>query len=123
MDVLNVIHILIILDSNIRLLDCINTPEKLVEYAHEIGLKGICITDHEALGSHMEIDRLIKKWKEIDPEFKIGRGNEIYLTETRDKNQKYYHFILLAADTTGHRMLRELSSIASNFKKRIKRNC
>ena len=98
--------------SNIRLLDCINTPEKLVEYAHEIGLKGICITDHEALGSHMEIDRLIKKWKEIDPEFKIGRGNEIYLTETRDKNQKYYHFILLAADTTGHRMLRELSSIA-----------
>ncbi len=98
--------------SNLRLLDSINTPKKLIEYAHEIGLKGICITDHEALGSHVEIDKLIKEWKEKDPEFKIGRGNEIYLTDTRDKNQKYFHFILLATDLIGHKMLRELSSIA-----------
>ena len=44
--------------SNLRLLDCINTPSKLVKYAQEIGLKGICITDHEALGGHVELDKI-----------------------------------------------------------------
>jgi DNA polymerase III subunit alpha len=40
------------------------------------------------------------------------RGNEIYLTDTREPGQYYYHFILLALDGIGHEMLRKLSSIA-----------
>ena len=39
-------------------------------------------------------------------------GNEIYLTDTREMGQKYWHFILLALDETGFHMMSELSSTA-----------
>lgn len=98
--------------SNIRLLDCINKPKDLIDRALEIGLAGLCITDHESLGGHIQFDKLRDYAKEKDKSFKIGLGNEIYLTNTRDKNQPYYHFILIAKDSIGHKMLRELSSQA-----------
>ena len=46
------------------------------------------------------------------PDFKVALGNEIYLTDTRDMGQRYYHFILIAKNKEGHRALRELSSRA-----------
>lgn len=98
--------------SNIRLLDSINKPKDLVNRAIELGLSGIAITDHEALGSHIELNQYQKEIAEEHPDFKIALGNEIYLTKTRDKNQRYYHFILIAKNKTGHRALRELSSRA-----------
>lgn len=98
--------------SNIRLLDCINTPKKLIKYAQEIGLTGIAITDHEALGSHVELDKIQQELIESNSNFKVARGNEIYLTDSRDIGQKYWHFILIAKNAIGHKMLRELSSIA-----------
>lgn len=110
--------------SNIRLLDCINTPKKLVDYAQEIGLKGICITDHESLGAHVELDKIQQELINQDNDFKIGLGNEIYLTDTRESGQQYYHFILVAKNTVGHKMLRELSSTAwinSYFDRRMER--
>ena len=98
--------------SNIRLLDSINRPDQLIKRAQEIGLSGIAITDHECLSSSIEVNILAKKLKETNPDFKIALGNEIYLTENRDSGQKYFHFILIARDSVGHRQLRELSSIA-----------
>lgn len=98
--------------SNIRLPDSTNKAEQLIQRAVELGLAGIAITDHESLGSHVELDRIQEDYKEKYPDFKIVRGNEIYLTNTRESNQKYYHFILLALDAIGHKMLRELSSNA-----------
>ena len=98
--------------SNLRLLDCINQPRDLVDRAIEIGLAGICITDHESLSSFVEIDRIQEELIEKGSSFKIGRGDEIYLVDTRDKNQKYWHFILVAKDAIGCKALRELSSIA-----------
>ena len=98
--------------SNIRLLDCINRPKALIDKAIELGLSGIAITDHECLSSHVEVNQYAKKVKETNPDFKIALGNEIYLTDTRDKGQKYYHFILIAKDAIGHKALRELSSTA-----------
>ena len=73
---------------------------------------GIAITDHESLSSHIEIDRLINKYRETNSDFKIARGNEIYLVDERKPSQKYWHYILIARDATGHKMLRELSSTA-----------
>jgi DNA polymerase-3 subunit alpha len=35
--------------SNLRLVDCINKPKELINYAISLGLSGIAITDHEAL--------------------------------------------------------------------------
>ena len=98
--------------SNIRLLDCIIKPKKLIDKAIEMGLSGIAITDHECLSSHMEVNQYTKVIKEKYPDFKIALGNEIYLTDNRESGQKYYHFILIAKDAIGHRALRELSSIA-----------
>lgn len=94
--------------SNIRLLDSINRPKDLVKKAIELGLSGIAITDHECLSSHVEINKIAKEY----PDFKIALGNEIYLTDTRDKGQKYYHFILIAKDKEGYKAIKELSSTA-----------
>lgn len=98
--------------SNIRLLDCINKPKDLIDKAIELGLSGIAITDHESLGSWIEVNQYAKKIHETNPEFVIGLGNEIYLTETRDRNQKYYHFLLIAKDEIGATALKKLSSTA-----------
>ena len=98
--------------SNLRLLDCINRPKDLINTAKELGLSGITITDHECLSAHMEVNQLAAKMRETDPNFTIALGNEIYLTDTRESGQKYYHFILIAKDAIGHKALRELSSIA-----------
>ena len=98
--------------SNLRLLDCIIKPKDLIDKAIELGLSGIAITDHEALSAHMEVNMYAKKIREKHPDFTIALGNEIYLTDTRDKGQPYYHFILIAKDAIGHKGLRELSSKA-----------
>jgi len=98
--------------SNIRLIDCINHPKDLINRAIEVGLSGCSITDHEALCSHMIVNKYAKEIKEKYPDFTIALGNEIYLTDTRNKGQKYYHFILLAKDRLGYKGLCELSSTA-----------
>lgn len=98
--------------SNLRLLDSTNHPKDLINKAIELGLSGICITDHEALCAHVEINKIATELRETNPDFVIGLGNEIYLTDTRSHGQKYYHFILIAKDAIGHKALRELSSAA-----------
>ena len=98
--------------SNLRLLDCINKPKALINKAIELGLTGIAITDHECLSAHMEVNQYAKELREKNPDFTIALGNEVYLTDTRDRGQRYYHFILIAKDAIGHRQLRELSTIA-----------
>ena len=60
----------------------------------------------------MIVNKYAKEIKEKYPDFTIALGNEIYLTDTREKNQKYYHFILLAKDRLGYQGLCELSSTA-----------
>ena len=67
--------------SNIRLLDSTNKPELLIDRAIELGMAGICITDHEALCGHIRINKYAQKIKEEHPDFKIGLGNEIYLVD------------------------------------------
>lgn len=107
--------------SNLRLLDCINKVEDIIQYAHDIGLKGMAITDHEALSAHIKALRYYKQKKKDDEswkDFKLILGNEIYLcrdglsAETYEKGEKFPHFILLAKDEIGHGQLRELSTRA-----------
>ena len=88
--------------------DCINKLPNLIERGIEIGLAGLAVTDHETLAQSIRVCKLQKKY----PDFKIAIGNEIYLTDTRDKGQKYYHYILIAKDAEGHKQLRRLSSRA-----------
>ena len=94
--------------SNFRLLDCINKLPDLIKRGKDIGLAGLAVTDHETIAQSIRICKLQKE----NPDFKIAIGNEIYLTDTRDKGIKYYHFILIAKDAIGHKQLRQLSSTA-----------
>ena len=98
--------------SNLRLLDCINRPDALIKKAKELGLSGLAITDHETLSAHMTVNKIAKAMRESDPNFVIALGNEIYLTDTRDLRQKFYHFILIAKDNEGYKQLKKLSTIA-----------
>lgn len=96
--------------SNIRVIDAINRPKELIDYAIQIGLAGICFSEHEHLGNSITINKLQQQYQETNPNFKIAHGNEIYLTDTRDSGQQYYHFLLIALDACGFQMLTELSS-------------
>lgn len=105
--------------SNFRLRDSINRIEDLIDYAIELDHKGIAFTEHETIANAIDIENYYKKVKEKHPDFKVIRGNEIYLvrdgltTENFDRTiDKYYHFILLAKDAIGHRQIRELSTRA-----------
>ena len=98
--------------SNLRLLDSINRVPPLIDRAVELGLRGIAITEHETLSSHIEANLYAEKLHKENPDFKVILGNEIYLCDDRSSNQRYYHFILLAKNANGHKALRELSSTA-----------
>ena len=91
--------------SNIRLLDSTNKLEGIIARAKELDLERIALTDHECLSGAVKFYKIAK-----EQEMKIALGNEIYLTDTRDVKQKYFHFILIAKDKIGFRQLRELSS-------------
>ena len=47
--------------SNYRLRDSINKIENLIDYTHQLGHKGIAITEHETVGSTIEALKVIQK--------------------------------------------------------------
>ena len=50
--------------SNLRLLDCINRSDKLIETSKKLGLSGLAITDHETLSAHMTVNKIAKAMRE-----------------------------------------------------------
>ena len=108
--------------SNISLsADSIIKPEKLLDRAKELGLKGVAITDHAVISSHVKVLQYYKKKCEEDEswkDFTLGLGEEIYLCEngrnkeTAQRGQRYPHCIVVAKDEVGHRQLRQISSKA-----------
>lgn len=109
--------------SNLRLRDCIIKPEHLITTAAKLGYKGIVVTDHESLSSHVKLSKAYHKLKEageIPDYFKIAFGNEIYLIgddkkEDIEQNKyvKYTHFLLIAKNRRGYEGIAKLSSIAN----------
>ena len=105
--------------SNLRLRDSINTIKDRINYAIELGQSVIAFTEHETVANAVKIEKEYNKIKEKHPNFKVIRGNEIYLcrnglnAENFNREQdRFYHFILLAKDAIGHQQIRELSSRA-----------
>ena len=99
--------------------DCINTVQGLIDLAIELGHECVAITDHETISSYIKAEKYYKKIKEKHPDFKLIRGNEIYLTrngltaKNYDKTKdRYFHFILLAKDIEGYKQICELSTRA-----------
>ena len=88
--------------SNLRLRDCIIKTEDLINYAIELGHKAIAITDHESVSNAVKVEKIAKNVKKDHPDFKVIRGNEIYLCRNglnasnfNSQTDRYYHFILL----------------------------
>ena len=100
--------------SNTKNLDCIIKLKDLIYETHNMGFKAVAITDHSCLSGHIKALNYGEEIAQIDPEFKVILGDEIYLVNQREtvSPQKYFHFILLARDKIGHKYLRELSTLA-----------
>lgn len=105
--------------SNLRLRDCIIKEEDLIKYAVELGHEVIAVTDHEAVCNAVKVEKIYKKIKKTNPNFKVILGNEIYLCRNglnagnyNREFDRYYHFVLLAKDAIGHQQIREISTRA-----------
>lgn len=125
--------------SNVKIIDSINRFNRMVDYAWDLGMSGICMTEHDCLSGTMEaLDvyraKLDKEWEAIHPgeenkhdyvamskelDFKVALGNEIYISEEgadeimqRGEGCHFWHFILLAKDAEGFMQLKKLSSAA-----------
>lgn len=106
--------------SNFRLRDSINSLNELCWYAADkLKHNFIAITDHETVSTFIDCQDAEKEIREKYPDFKIIRGNEIYLCRNGLNKENYkrgedrfYHWILLAKDEIGNRQIRELSTRA-----------
>lgn len=104
--------------SNIRLKDAISKVEDLIDYNHQLGHLGTCITEHDCVSSAIRAQKyFFEKKKEAGWENdKLLLGNEIYLCtdgmNADSEEKEFYHFILIALDETGHKQIRELSTKA-----------
>lgn len=125
--------------SNLKLPDSINRFDEMVDYAWDLNLCGLALTDHDCLSNTLPAwdiyrAKLKKEWEKAYPdeefpgfeeasnrlEFKVVLGNEIYLSEEglteaeMDGNHSvhFWHLILLAKDKEGFHQLRKLSSAA-----------
>jgi len=105
--------------SNETLRDCINTVPGLINLAIELNHECVAITDHETISSYIKAEKYYKKIKEKYPNFKLIRGNEIYLTRNgltaknyNKAKDRYFHFILLAKDIEGYKQICQLSTRA-----------
>ena len=99
--------------------DVICSVQNLIQRAYDLGLSGISISEHEGVSSHIQALKYYNSMTRDHP-FSLALGNEIYLMEREwdEANREtpntypYYHFVLTALDTEGHKQLRELSTRA-----------
>lgn len=99
--------------------DCIIKEKELIDKAIELGHSTVGITDHEAISAWMNAEEYYEKVKKEHPDFKMLRGNEIYLcrnglnaTNYNKDVDRYFHFIFVAKDRVGARQIMEISTRA-----------
>lgn len=99
--------------SHFSLLDGYGTPKEMFDRAEEIGLKAFAITEHSNEYSWCYFDKL----KKDHPDIKMIYGVEFYEcfdTTIKDKNNKYFHLIVLAKNENGRKAINKLVT-RSNF--------
>lgn len=96
------------------LLDAIIEPEDLVKKCVEQGDKALCVTEHGNVYSNVETYKLCKKYG-----IKYLYGCEMYICDNvsvKDKNNKYFHLVIIAKNETGRINLNKLVSESCNYK-------
>lgn len=104
--------------SNLRMLDCIVKTKDLIDYAVELGMKAVAITDHASISEHINAIQYSKELKEKGVDIKVLLGDEIYLVDDVidvkenyvPRQTQFYHFILIAKDKIGYDQLREINA-------------
>ncbi len=80
-------------DSNFRLKDCIIRAEDIVNRAVELGYKGVSITEHESVSSHIRIMQRFQELKRLQIKYEEMKDqyDEKAISEDKDiqKNLKY----------------------------------
>ena len=92
------------------LLDSTNTPESLVSKALENNIHSLAITDHGTISNHVNFYKACK-----DNNIKPILGMEGYIAldmNIKEREQGFFHIILLAKNQEGYRNLLKLTSIA-----------
>lgn len=96
------------------LLDAIIEPEELVKKIIEIGDDAVCVTDHGNVYGDVEIYKYCKQYN-----VKYLYGCEMYIcddVESKNKDSKYYHLVVIAKNETGRINLNELISQSVHHK-------
>ncbi|MEK7173413.1 MAG: PHP domain-containing protein, partial [Patescibacteria group bacterium] len=97
--------------SHYSLLDGLPKIEELVKKAKSLGYKALALTDHGNMYGAIEFYECCQK-EGVKPII----GMEAYLAPgsrfDKDKDDRYYHLILLATNYVGYKNLMKLSSLA-----------
>jgi DNA polymerase-3 subunit alpha len=100
--------------SHYSLLDGLSKVPAMLDYAKEMGMEAMAITDHGTLSGLIEFYKEAKA-RDIKPIL----GMEAYVAtrshtdKDASKDKVYYHLILLAMNHTGYQNLMRLSTIAN----------
>lgn len=98
--------------SNQTMLDALNKIPQLVDYCVDLGLHGMALTDHETIAGAVKYLRYYEGLdEEVKKNFKPIIGDEIYLVD-EVRQDKMYHFLLLAKDKVGFDQLKKISTTA-----------
>jgi len=96
--------------SHYSILDGITKIPELVSKAKSFGQNAVALTDHGNMFGIMEFHKECKK-QNITPIY----GAELYIAPKsrfeKDKDEKYYHIVLLAKDNDGYKNLLKLVSL------------
>lgn len=86
-------------DSNFRLKDCIIRAEDIVNRAVELGYKGVSITEHESVSSHIRIMQRFQELKKLQNRYKElkAKNDEQAIMEDKDI-QKNLHYLEVMTD-------------------------
>jgi len=118
--------------STFSRLDGYGLPEQIVKRALELGLKGVCITDHASTSAHPKLEMACGKWGKCnvcgeivdmksdvhmcaDPTYQTIKplyGVELYLNSAKTKKQKKNHITLIAKSLEGYRNIVKIASMA-----------
>jgi len=99
--------------SYFSVLDGFSSPEEYLKKATELNLKAFAITEHGNAYSWIYFDEIKNKF----PKVKMIYGVEAYECfdiNEKDKNNKYFHLLLLAKNEEGRKSLNEIIT-RSNF--------
>lgn len=107
--------------SNLRMLDCICKVKPLIDRTIELGYKGLSITDHSSISSHIQAIQYVKELKGKGIDFTLGLGVEEYVIDDHidiKENYvgggvtKFWHLIFIAKNSLGYEQLRMIDSTA-----------